>query len=264
LISVSNETSLRRWSHYLLFNKIDSINVDVVKKNGEKINKNIKLYNQYENKEPDGISFYINKKVSIIDNETMYINLENITKKEISEFFKTNKNINNLIIDLRNYPKFINEQDICDYILPEKTTFIKILSPLNKKPAISSFFVSNIATKIFKPFEVGYHNENYFKGKIILMVDSFTQSNAEFIAMAIQSSKNCITIGEQTGGSVMNITNVELLDGSKMSFTGSNAYYPNGLKVFGNGIKLDYKLNPTTKDLNPEYYIKKALEILKN
>lgn len=263
-ISVSNETSLRRWSHYLLFNKNDFININVVNKNGEKLDKKIKLYEQYQYNEPHGISFYINDKIRNINNETSYINLENITKRELKYFFKINKRVNNLIIDLRNYPKYINEQDICDYILPEKTNFVKVLMPINKKPALSSFYESNITTNFFKPFEVGFKNKDYYKGKIILLVDSFTQSNAEFIGMAIQSSQNCITIGEQTGGSVLNITNMELLDGSKISFTGLVAYYPSGLKVLGEGLKIDVKLNPTTKNINPDYYLKKAIEIIKN
>ncbi|WGH77124.1 S41 family peptidase [Tenacibaculum tangerinum] len=111
---------------------------------------------------------------------------------------------------------------------------------------------------------MGKKNSNYFKGKIILLVNRQTGSMAEYFGMAIQQAPNCITIGEQTMGAVMNITSAILPDKQEFYFTGAGAFYPNGERVQRKGLHIDYFIKENTKNYDSQLYIDKAVKIIKS
>ena len=142
------------------------------------------------------------------------VNLYNIDKSQLKEAFRNFELFKGIIIDLRNYPRNISTADIAKYLYPERTTFLKTLTTV--KPAYGNYGVNAATSFIIDPFKAGKRNKNYFKGKVILLVDRTTASMAEWMGMAIQASPNCITIGEQTFGAVMNRNEVPLMDGTKI------------------------------------------------
>ena len=87
---------------------------------------------------------------------------------------------------------------------------------------------------------------------------------AEYYGMAIQQSPNCITIGEQTMGSVMNITSAMLPDKQEFYFTGTGAFYPNGECVQRKGLHIDYYIKESAANYNSELYIENAVKIIEN
>jgi len=97
-----------------------------------------------------------------------------------------------------------------------------------------------------------------------LLVDSKTQSKAEYIGMAIQSAPNCITIGEQTAGSVMNVVEFTMSDFTKIYFTGFGAFYPDGTEVQRKGLKIDFQVRLNAKNIDFDLYIKKATNLIEN
>lgn len=263
LLSASNQTFLKKWSNILLFNNIDSINVDIIGHNSEKKNKYIRLYHDYE--VTDKISLMapkVDKKWSFVEPEIGYLNLESVNPKDLEEAFKEMKNSKGLIIDLRNYPKNISNNDIASYLLPEKKEFIKVLWPINKKPSLSEYGSKAPMAFIADPLWTGNKNSNYYKGKVVLLVDKTTQSNAEFIGMSIQQAPNCVTLGEQTAGSVMNVVDCVLSDKSHVYFTGRVAFYPDGGCVQRKGLKIDHFVKANTKNIREDSYLKEAIEII--
>lgn len=263
LLSASNQTFLKKWSTILLFNSIDSINVDIVRHNSEKKNKYIGLYHDYEI--TDKISMMppkINKKWSLIEPEIGYLNLGSINPQDLAEAFKEMEHSKGLIVDLRNYPKGIRHDDIARYLYPETKEFVKVLWPINKKPSLGEYGSKTKMAFIADPFRTGKKNSSYYKGKVVLLVDMTTQSNAEFIGMAIQQAPNCVTLGEQTAGSVMNVVDYVLSDKSRINFTGRGAFYPDGEYVQRKGLKIDYFVKANTKTIGEDLYIKEAVEII--
>src|SRR5690606_21548723 len=92
-------------------------------------------------------------------------------------------------------------------------------------------------------------NKKYVQGKIILIVSRSTVSKGEYFGMAIQQASNCITIGQQTAGSPMNITTFELPDGTEFRFTSMTGFYPNSdLEVYKNGLKIDHYVPLSTRN----------------
>lgn len=262
ILSVSNSTFLRRWSSWLLFNDKDSINVDIIKKNGTQTNRYIHLYDTYKPEEPVYLEATKKDKWFFIKPDVAYINLDQITKEELGLAFKQISNIKGLILDLRNYPKDIRTNDIAKYLYPKRKEFIKILAPIENNPSYGENDSESPLKLIMDPFKAGSNNPDYYKGKVILLVSKRTQSKAEFIGMEIQQSPNCVTIGEQTAGSVMNIVEYLMPDNTKVNFTSQGAFYPNGEGVQRNGLRIDHHIKESAKNYDPELYIKEAIHLI--
>ncbi len=263
LLSHSNKTYLRELTNrFILKNKSDSLQIQILSKQVELKNKTIKLNETFkiENfkrlvKREKGNWRKITPKIT-------YINLGNITSKELFKIFKENKDDKGIILDLRNYPKRIDLGDLSKILFPESKEFVKVLMPLKDHPSIGEYNAEASLKLIHQPFKVGRKNSDYFKGKIILLVNRQTGSMTEYLGMAIQQSPNCYTIGEQTMGAVMNITSAFLPDKQEFYFTSMGAFYPNGEVVQRKGLRIDLYINESATNYSPNLYIEKAVELI--
>jgi carboxyl-terminal processing protease len=260
--SSSNDSYLKEYSYLLLSNKEDSIKVRIKRKDSV-IAKYIHLYKTFGDKDYSSLPFSrIEKEWQLIDDNIGYINLKTISKADIKKAFEEFSTTNGIIIDLRNYPKNISESDIPKYTYPERKKFIKVLFPMLNKPSLASFGKPSISI-IIDPFKSGSKNSEYYNKKIILLVNHTTQSKGEYIGMAIQASPTCITVGETTAGSVMNIATFKLPDGTEFRFTALGGFYPDGTEVQRKGLKIDYFVQETTSNFTEDQYILKGIELIK-
>ena len=261
LLSASNINDLYKGLSYnlILSNNVDSINVDIVKKNGEVINKYVKLYEKFDI-EYETIDIQYREKYCFIKPDIGFINTGRIAKNDLKEAFKTFANTKGLIIDLRNNPR--DYFDITKYLLSEKKEFIKVTLPIKSYPSTGEYNASAPLNFISNPFKTGSNSNKYYKGKVILLVDRNTASKLEYIGMSIQQSPNCVTIGEQTGGAPTNITYYTLPDSSEQTFTGYGGFYPNGESVQRDGLKIDYKIIENALNYDPNRYINEAVKII--
>ena len=261
--SSSNDTYSKGFSGWLLRNKEDSVKVRI-KRNDSVITKFIHLYKTFENKDYSSLPLFSYKKEwQLIGDNIGYINLDTISKEDIKKAFEEFSNTNGIIIDLRNYPKNIRGSDIAQHTYPDRKEFIKVLSPLGNRPSLANFGKPSISI-IIDPYKSGSKNSKYYNKKIILLVDHTTQSKAEYIGMAIQASPTCITVGETTAGSVMNIAIFKLPDGTEFRFTVLGGFYPDGTEVQRKGLKIDHYVNETTSNFTEDQYILKGIELIKN
>lgn len=264
LISSSNGNHLkyRTENFYILLSKnTDSIQIGLKKKDGTLHDIYINLY-----KLSDYARIITNiestkiEKWQQLSNNVGYINLGVINKSELGNAFKSFENTKGIVVDLRNYPVNISASDVAYYLYPNKKIFIKTLTSL--RPGFGEYDSKSALNIIKNPFSAGSDNINYYKGKIILLVDRSTQSKAEWIGMAIQQSPNCITIGEQTAGAIMNVNRITLVDKSIADFTGVGAFYPNDEGVQRRGLKIDFQIKESAINYNPNLYIEKAINLI--
>jgi C-terminal processing protease CtpA/Prc len=264
VISASNENYLKYAIEktYLLSSNKDSIQVELIKKDGRRQSKHIQLAplsyfgERYARLTPPKLESNWNK----IQDDIGYLNLYKITKEELKTAFKSFENSKAIIIDLRNYPSHIHGAMLADYLYPNKKKYLNVLGP--SSPAYGEYNFESPLKFIKDPFAAGKKNSKYYKGKIVLLVDRKTASKAEHMSMIIQQSPNCITVGEQTFGAVMNRHEVILIDKTSIDFTGMGAFYPNDEGVQRNGLKIDYKVKESAKNYNPNQYIEEAIKII--
>ncbi|TDO99105.1 S41 family peptidase [Flavobacterium sp. 245] len=264
LFSSSNDAYLKKWDErWLMMNTKDSVKVKIKRENSVTF-KYIHLYKTIEDKDYSSLPFFrIEKEWQLIDNNIGYINLKTISKDQIKKAFEEFSTTDGIIIDLRNYPKNISGDDVAQYIYPEREKFIKVLFAMVNRPSLANYDEPSISI-IKDPFKSGSSNSKYYNKKIILLVNHYTQSKAEFIGMAIQASPNCFTVGEQTAGSVLNIAVFKMPDGTDVSFTSMGAFYPDGTSAQRKGLKIDSFVKENTSNFIMDQYIIEGIKQIKS
>ncbi|MFZ6010034.1 MAG: S41 family peptidase [Bacteroidota bacterium] len=93
--------------------------------------------------------------------------------------------------------------------------------------------------------KVGKPNPDYYKGKIVIIVNETTQSSAEYHAMAFRTAPKAKVIGSTTAGADGNVSNIVLPGGINTMISGIGVYYPDGKETQRIGIVPDVEVKPT-------------------
>jgi len=88
-----------------------------------------------------------------------------------------------------------------------------------------------------------------YQGKLIVLVNEVTNSQAELITMILQAMGPVTAVGTQTGGADGDIINIPLPGGYSTMFTGRHIAYPDGTESELLGVKRDVKVTYTTKGI---------------
>ena len=88
-----------------------------------------------------------------------------------------------------------------------------------------------------------------FKGKLIVIVNELSQSQAEYTAMAFKAGDNTTIIGSTTAGADGNVSTIFLPGGLRTMISGIGVNYPNGTETQRVGIIPDLEVKPTIKGI---------------
>ena len=160
-----------------------------------------------------------------------------------------------LIIDLRCYPSEFIVFSLGKYLLPEKTSFVKFSTGSIISPGL--FTMTN-------ELVVGEINKDFYKGKVVIIVNEQTQSQAEYTTMAFRTAPRAIVIGSTTAGADGNVSQFSLPGGISTMISGIGVYYPDGRETQRIGIVPNIVVNPTIKGIRngKDELLEKAIEII--
>ncbi|MEO6818991.1 MAG: S41 family peptidase, partial [Ginsengibacter sp.] len=119
--------------------------------------------------------------------------------------------------------------------------------------------------KMTKPTGMGIPgNPDYYKGKIIILVNENTISVGEFCTMIFMKAPKSKLLGTPTAGADGNVTYISFPDGTLVSVTGLGVYFPNGKETQRVGIQPDIIVKQTLSGyLNKkDEQLDKAIEYL--
>lgn len=192
-----------------------------------------------------------------IDTDVAYLNNGSLKRAYVPKIWEEIRKSKALIIDARNYPNDFPLEVLSRYLLPKKTAFAMFTNTSLQQPGTFIFT---------KPMFTGIRNRNYYKGKVIVLVNEQTQSSAEFHAMSYQAHQNALIVGTTTAAADGNVSNLVLPGGIYSSFTGIGVYYPDGRETQRIGIVPDVDVKPTVQDIEAgrDTILEKAIEIAKN
>lgn len=245
----SNEKAKLRDTYYFLANgNTNSVKIKF-KRNDSIFEKNILRYN-YE-------SIYKTKKnlskFKIFENNVGLIDMESLEMKDVEKMMDSLKDTKGLIIDLRNYPKFI-PYNLARRFITEETQCIDIIIPDLDFPG--RFIFKETIT--IKP------DKNQYDKPVIVLVNENTQSRAEFSVMVFQSSPNVITLGSQTAGANGNVSRIPISKKQSSLISGTGIFYPNDNSMQRKGVKIDVEVLQTISGIRNriDEQLLKAIEIL--
>jgi len=211
----------------------------------------------------------------MIDKDSMfigYITLETINESEISHIKKSFMNAKGIIIDIRNYPATFVPFSLGNYFTSKRKPFARFTTANLNNPGEFNFsrnvsFLDNNAGNRYSSniFETP-RSEKYFQGKLVVIVNEETISQAEYTAMAFRAGDNTVIIGSQTQGADGNVSFIPLPGGLKAGISGIGVYYPAGRGTQRIGIVPDIEVKPTIQGIREgrDELLEKAIEIIKN
>lgn len=242
-------TKLRNFKYAIFNGPTDSINV-LLNRNGKIFDKKIGRY-FYKNL---NIKPKYLEKFKILTQNIGYVNMGEIEQSDVPKMMDILKNTKAIIFDIRNYPKGTLYL-ISNYLNETSTEFVKIINPELNYPG--KFVWA-------KSLKCGKNNKDYYKGRVILLVNEETQSHAEFTTMCFQSAKNVTTVGSQTAGADGNVSDIEFIGGYKLYMTGIGIFYPDKTETQRKGVKVDIEVRPTIKGIQEgkDEVLEKAIEII--
>jgi C-terminal processing protease CtpA/Prc len=184
-----------------------------------------------------------------------YINLGTIKRTQVDSVFKALNGSAGLIIDNRQYPGDFPIYDIAGELLPEKQDFTKI--PAGSLDYPGAFFAKPSLT-------AGKKNKDYYKGKVVILVNENTQSSGEFHTMAFRIAPSATVIGSTTAGADGNVSGFYLPGGIYTMFSGISILYPDGRETQRIGVVPDIEVKPTLAGIKEgkDELVEKAIEII--
>jgi len=254
-VANSNLEFVQRSPYRLLGTKKDST-IFQIEREGDTLSRIVKNYPYKYFKSTNRkikSPYYLYDKDDRIRN-TLYIDMNCLSSRDIDKNFKKELFATDyVIIDLRWYPKFIFHQ-LTDLFLPKETIFARVTTANYNYPG---------TIKWLKPEKTGKKNAKCYQGTLILLVDSYTLSLSEYTVMALQTAKNCITIGTRTGGADGNVSDIHLPGDITANFSGLGFYYPDYTPTQQVGVKRDIKMVITKKSIvGEDEILQKAIEYI--
>jgi carboxyl-terminal processing protease len=184
-----------------------------------------------------------------------YINMGLLLKKEVNAVMDSLFSTKGIIFDLRNYPNSTWP------LIAARLTSKKFIRPRLAHPDLSYPGLYKFYPDVFG----GGDNTRPYKGKVILLVNVFSKSHAEYSAMGLQEATKTITIGSTTAGADGDpVDFITLPGGLKTRFSGLGVYYTDGIVAQRTGVKIDIVCKPTIKGVQQgkDELVEKAVQVI--
>lgn len=207
-----------------------------------------RVYQYKLHKQPDTCFKYITPDIAYLYPGTMK---KTWLPKVMPDFLKTK----GMIIDMRCYPADDIYPFLSRYLLPDSTRFARIA---NAWAAIPGLFV-------FDRYKtVGARNPNYYKGRVVIIVNEKTQSAAEFSSLAFRVAPRATVIGSATAAADGNVSEFFLPGAIKTMISGLGIYYPDGRETQRVGIVPDITIQPTIQGIieDRDEVLEKAIAVI--
>ncbi len=248
-------SKLRDLSMNILRSDKDAVQITVKNESGEKeqqldlYNKEVLNYYRWYRKNEGPSHKWLDENIG-------YVNLSNITQDDTRDIIKEYKNAKGIIVDIRNYPSTFVVFSLGKFFVPKGIDFVKFSKMNLGNPGEFSFT---------SPLSNGKNNENnVFQGKLVILINETSQSQAEYTAMALRAAPNATVIGSTTAGADGNISSILLPGGLSTAISGIGVFYPDGTPTQRVGIVPDIEMKPTVEGVRQgkDELLEKAISVI--
>jgi hypothetical protein len=170
-----------------------------------------------------------------------YINMGKLTNALVPAVYNALKDAPAIIFDIRNYPNGTLWSLIPKFYTSQRTWALLTVPDLTF-PGWYNWYNNRNDAGIFS-------NPQAYSGKVIILVNAETQSQAEYTVMGLQNHPKAITLGSQTAGADGNISNV-ILPGDLVTYWSSlGVFYEDTTDTQRVGVHIDSIVVPTIEDI---------------
>ncbi|MEO0788685.1 MAG: S41 family peptidase [Bacteroidota bacterium] len=231
----SNQAARLRDMAENILRSTDNTSTLLIERNGASLSLTIPLSNSDDlegyyrwYRTPEGPAY------KMLENNIGYLTLANATDEAYAEAKEVFKEARGIIVDIRNYPSAFAPFAFCGFLLKEETPFAMFTDMDMANPGYFSMTETvNIPA-----------DEESFDGKVVVLVNELSQSQAEYTAMAFRAGQNTVIIGSQTAGADGNVSRIYLPGGLRTMISGIGVFYPDGTETQRIGIVPDIEVKP--------------------
>ncbi len=166
------------------------------------------------------------------------IDMSQLKVDQIESMLSELRNSDALIFDQRNYPNG-TLWPLVDRLFSSTRVVAQFGEPQLDAPGQ----FSSVSESFGGANPIGY------RGKLIVLVDESSLSQAEYTAMGLQAYGNTMIVGSQTAAADGNITGVSLPGNNRILFSGLSVFYPDGRQTQRLGIVPDLHVFPTMQGI---------------
>lgn len=197
------------------------------------------------------------KGYQLLNGNIGYIYPAKLKPDDIDSVIKVFKNTKGVIFDLRCYPSVFMPFTYGNWLKQKPSPFVSSTFCSLTYPGIIVYgqTVSN-----------GGGYVNHYKGKVVILVNSETLSQAEYTTMALSTTPGSVVIGSQTAGADGNVSSIDLPGGIHTMISGLGVYYPDSTQTQQVGVKINVEVKPTIQSIRDgeDLPLKKAIDVIEN
>jgi C-terminal processing protease CtpA/Prc len=171
----------------------------------------------------------------LLSKDIAYLKLSSVKASDIPRYMEQARNTKGMIVDIRNYPSEFVVFTLGQFLVTQPTPFARFTSADFTNPGA---FIWGQPVML-KP------GATHYGGKVVVLVDEITQSQAEYTTMALQSSPNAIVVGSTIAGADGNFSKIPLPGNLNSMISGLGVYYPDETQTQRIGVRVDVKSYPT-------------------
>jgi len=175
----------------------------------------------------------------LLSDQVAYLKLSSVKVADIDRYLQLAAKTQGLIVDIRNYPSEFVPYALGSHLVDKPTPFVKATVADLSNPGAFHWQA---------PTQITPATPQYM-GKVVILVDEVSQSQAEYTAMALRASPRAMVIGSTTAGADGNYTNILLPGGFNSGISGLGFFYPDGRPTQQIGIVPDKTVVPTIEGI---------------
>jgi C-terminal processing protease CtpA/Prc len=184
---------------------------------------------------PDGRNDRPGETFQWLKPKTGYLKLSTLKAADAAKYVRELANADALVVDVRNYPAEYVVYALGNLLVDERTTFVQFTTADLANPGA---FEWGNAVKLGP-------TRPHFGGRVAILVDETSISQAEYTTMALRASPRALVVGSQTAGADGNLSPIVLPGDIRTGFSGIGVYYPDRAPTQQEGVKIDVPCAPT-------------------
>ena len=163
-----------------------------------------------------------------------YVNMGRLEQNQVDALFTDLRQTDAIIVDIRNYPNG-TLWTMVNYLYPGSIEVADFTVPDARHAGVVSW----------SEVSLGQGAPSPYKGRLLILFNEDTQSQAEYTIMGLEPHPGSVKIGSQTAAADGNVSSVFLPGNIQAYFTNLGTYYPDRTETQRVGIVPDIEVRPT-------------------
>ena len=174
----------------------------------------------------------------LLSDQVAYLKLSSVKADECAHYVKSAAGTKGLIVDIRNYPSQFVVFALGSLLVSKQTEFARF----------TRADLSNPGAFHWTEPESLSPGEPHYSGKLVVLVDETSQSQAEYTSMAFRAAGAAV-VGSTTAGADGNVSGFALPGGLSTMISGIGVFYPDKKPTQRIGIIPDVEVKPTIEGI---------------